>query len=317
MDGAAGRDSDTCLSIERMKKEEILACPPVLLSPAERERFFEEGFLCLEGFAHESVAAMLAAADRAVARSAPFSAPHSDFSFDADHHRDQPRPSRLFRACEEDPAFSSYAFQAPSLDLVADLVGPAVRYREAYINYKWSRGGTKVDWHQDLAFLLHTNRAIVSTVTYLVDVTPQMAPLMVIPHSHHHEVFDHYDAHGAFVARIDEEALARLPAEKVSLPGPAGTVIIFDGCLVHGSKANESEEPRPALVMGYSAADAFPFTQLPPQHRDRYMWSIVRGERPLYAHHEPMEIRMPPPRSTPADFEPIFDMQEKGERAKS
>ena len=181
VDGAAGRDSDTCLSIERMKKEEILACPPVLLSPAERERFFEEGFLCLEGFAHESVAAMLAAADRAVARSAPFSAPHSDFSFDADHHRDQPRPSRLFRACEEDPAFSSYAFQAPLLDLVADLVGPAVRYREAYINYKWSRGGTKVDWHQDLAFLLHTNRAIVSTVTYLVDVTRQMAPLMVIP----------------------------------------------------------------------------------------------------------------------------------------
>ena len=38
------------------------------------------------------------------------------------------------------------------------------------------------------------------------------------------------------------------------------------------------------------------------------MWSIVRGEPAVYAHHEPLHIKVPPPWTT-ADFEAIFDMQ--------
>ena len=103
--------------------------------------------------------------------------------------------------------------------------------------------------------------------------------------------------------------LGRVPLERaISLPGPAGSVAVIDGGMLHGSQPNESGSLRPALIIGYSAADAFQYTPMSPQHADRHTWQIVRGRRALYAHHEPVRVKVPPA-YTSEEFKPIFDMQ--------
>ena len=293
-----------------MTPEQVLSHSSNVLTARQRESFFARGYLCLPEFVpHAKLARLKAASDAAVERSRSLVASNMDFSLDPDHTPEAPRPSRLFRASDEDPSFWEYASSPPLTDLAADLVGPDVRYREAYINFKCARSAMTVHWHQDFAFFPHTNRSVITTITYTEDVTPDMGPLMVVPESHSGEVFDHYDASGEFKGRICEADLSRLPLERaVSLPGSAGTVIVIDGSMVHGSDRNRSESLRPVLIIGYSAADAFPYTEMSPQHSDRHVWQIVRGCRPLYAHHEPIRVKVPPA-WTKEDFEPIFDMQ--------
>lgn len=293
-----------------MTPDQVRSHPPNVLTARQREGFFAQGYLCLPEFVPRATLGRLrAASDAAVARTRSLVASNMDFSLDPDHTPEAPRPSRLYRASDEDPSFWEYASSPPLTDLAADLVGPDVRYRESYINYKCARSAMTVHWHQDLAFFPHTNRSVITTITYTEDVTPEMGPLMVVPESHSGEVFDHYDGSGEFKGRICEADLARLPLGKaLSLPGPAGTVIVIDGGMVHGSDRNRSASLRPVLIIGYSAADAFPYTEMSPQHSDRHIWQIVRGHRPLYAHHEPIRVKVPPV-WTKEDFEPIFDMQ--------
>lgn len=152
---------------------------------------------------------------------------------------------------------------------------------------------------------------MITAITYLVDVSVEMGPLMVVPGSHNGEVFDHYDRDGSFAGKVQESDLS-LGTERqaVELPGPAGTVVVFDGCMLHGSNPNRSRQMRPVLVSGYSAADAFPYTELPPPHIDSHAWSIVRGRRPLYAHHEPAHVKVPP-LWTDDEFKPIFELQKR------
>ncbi len=50
------------------------------------------------------------------------------------------------------------------------------------------------------------------------------------------------------------------------------------------------------------------YTEISPQHSNRHKWQIMRGRRPLYAHHEPVRVKIPPD-WTSKDFKPIFEMQ--------
>jgi ectoine hydroxylase len=294
-----------------MRIHDILSNPSSVLSDNDRRTFFERGYLRLPAFIpQQPLHAAQRATDAAIERSRHLNAPHSDFSFEPQHSTETPKPSRLFRAADENVAFWQIASSALMLDLAADLVGPDVRYRETYINFKSPGTGAPVDWHQDFAFFPHTNRAIITAITYLVDVSVEMGPLMVVPGSHHKDVFDHYDSDGVFNGKVQDSDLSSASIQQaIDLPGPAGTVVVFDGCMLHGSKPNLGSSTRPALVSGYSAADAFPYTELPPPHIDSHAWSILRGERPLYAHHEPVHVKVPPS-WTGGQFKPIFDLQQ-------
>jgi ectoine hydroxylase len=294
--------------------KEILSLTTNVLISEERDFFFDQGYLCLSGIVPgDLLSRMRTASDAAVARTRSLAATNMEFSLEPDHTAEAPRPSRLFRASEEDSAFWEFASGSPLVELAADLVGPDVRYREAYINYKCPHGDVPVHWHQDFIFFPHTNRSIITTITYLEDVTPDMGPLMVIPGSHKREIFDHYDNEGTFVGRVLDADLPRAqPETAMSLPGPAGTVIVIDGCMLHSSKRNDSGSMRPALVIGFSAADAFPYTPMSPQHSDSHTWQIIRGRPADYAHHEPIRVKVPPP-WTPGDFRPIFEMQQESD----
>ncbi len=296
-----------------MTPEEILAHPPCALSQARRESYFEDGYLALEAVVPpERLASLRAARDEVVERSRLLTDSDDTFVLETGHTSAGPRLRRLNRAADNHPAFWEHASQSILPDIVSDLVGPDVSFREAMLNFKWRLGGDPVGWHQDIPFYPHTNMTPLITLTFLEDVDEEMGPLAVIPGSHKLGLFEHYDAEDRWAGCISEADLATVPLEaKRTITGPAGSVAIIHGAMIHGSARNESKRSRPLLICGYGAADAFRYTPL--WIASRYLDTIVRGHPARFAHQEPMQIRLPPDLSD--SYSSLFETQQKKERA--
>ena len=297
-----------------MTPEDVLRIPPRFLSQGQRELYFDQGYLHLEGLITGDTLTRLREATAAmIEESRRLTASNDKFVLEPGHTADAPRLRRLTRAADHHPTFWDYCSRSVVPDLVADLVGPDVKFRECMVNFKWARGGEPIGWHQDLPFYPHTNLTPLITLTSLYDVTEDMGPPMVIPGSHRTEIFDHHDSSGRWAGRISDADLEKLPMDRaVSFCGPAGSVSVIHGLAVHGSKRNESARGRPIVVCGYSSADAFSYVPLGTV--SRYTWQIVRGAPATHAHHDDVRMRIPPDWSR--GYTSIFEDQ-KGERRAS
>ena len=114
-------------------------------SRTQRAAYLDEGYLHLEGFvSHEWLRGLRAATAEMIDRSRSVTASNDEFVLDMDHHRHAPRLRRLRCAADRHPAYRSFAFESRVPDLVADLVGPDVKFRECFVNFKASGGGGEV-----------------------------------------------------------------------------------------------------------------------------------------------------------------------------
>lgn len=280
-----------------MTPEQILAYPAQVLEESQRRSYFDQGYLHLDGFLRpELLDGLQRAYDELIERYRRHTVSDDDVLIEPDHTAQTPRFKRVNRATDQHPVFWSYAADSVLTEVVSDLVGPAVRYRESYINCKSPRGGDAIDWHQDFPFYPHTNRALLTVLTFLEDVTPDMGPIRLFPGSHRGPLYDHYARDGSWAGKVADTDMATLDLdEAVPLCGPAGTLVVFDCCMIHGSEPNRFEEKsRNLLLTGYSAADAFCCTTLPANMQATQAFSIVRGEPATHAHHQPTQVRIPP-----------------------
>ena len=138
-----------------------------------------------------------------------------------------------------------------------DLIGPDLRLHTTKLNMKSAGYGAAVEWHQDYAFYPHTNDDILAIGVLIDDMAPENGPLMVFPGSHKGPVYDHH-ADGVFAGAMLPEASGLDTNDAVQLTGPAGSISIHHGRIVHGSALNTSPHPRRILFYEMMAADAFP-----------------------------------------------------------
>lgn len=276
-----------------MTPEQILAHPANILDQDQRTFFFEHGYLVLEGFLPASWRDRLRAAmEELRARATRPEGLSADFEFEDDPDGGPPRLRQVLCAPDYHDDLWAYASQPPQTDIVADLVGPDVKFREANVAYKPVRGGG-FKWHQDVAFFPHSNMALVMVLTFLDDVTPDQGPTMVVPGSHRGELYDHFDTDGKWLGVLAEGEKARAPLDKaVDLTGPAGTLVITNCGILHGARRNVSGRERPVVINGYSAADSVAYAPIP--YHSRYRWEIVRGQPTRYVHSEDLRLKMPP-----------------------
>ena len=297
-----------------MTPNEILAVKPGVLSQRQRETFFDEGYIFLEGFiSSDWMDRLRVATAEIVERSRSVTASDDVFALQPGHTASSPQLRRLKRAADNHPVIWEFASRSTLPDMVTDLVGPDVKFREAMINFKWSEGGDEVKWHQDLPFHPFTNLTPLTTLLYLEDVSPDMGPLLVIPGSHKGELFDHYGVDGGWAGHISDADLARVPLDDaVALTGPAGSLAIIHCGMIHGSERNDSDRVRPVLLCGYSAADAYCYWPYALEPLSRYAWQIVRGSPARHAHHEALRLRLPPDFSD--GYTSIFEDQQEPTR---
>jgi len=298
-----------------MTPEQVLAIPPRVLTQSQREFYFREGYILVEkAIGDDWIRALRAATEELVERSRKVTKSDKIFDLEPTHRPDAPRLRRVSNPVEHHPIFWDYVVKSPLGDIVADLVGPNVKFHHSKLNYKWARGGEEVKWHYDISFWPHTNYSPLTVGTYLYDCGMDNGPLGVLPRSHELDpMLSQYDERGQWTGCLSDADVAKLDVAKtVYLTGPAGSLTIHNCRMLHSSPRNESDTGRPLLLNTLTSADAFPYTVNP--IRPKHDQTIVRGERAAWAHHDPRPCLLPPDWS--GGYTSIFALQQ-GEEQKA
>lgn len=276
-----------------MTPEAILSNPSLVLSRTERERFFEQGFAWKPGYLPQHWLERLHAVTAAqIERARQETESGEAFDLGPGHSAEQPNVRRLRAVVDRDPCYWDLARDPLLTDLVADLVGPDVKFHSGKLNCKSAGAGDAVKWHQDIQAWPHTCFSVLTLGVYLEDVGPEQGPLAVVPGSHRGPLFDQMPG-GSWTGHLSDADVAGLDtAQAVELAGPAGSVMAIDCCVVHGSRPNLSGQGRPLLLYVYSSADACAY--MPAPTPTSHTGELVRGRMPERAHLDPRPCPLPP-----------------------
>ena len=295
-----------------MTPEDILAQKPRVLTQEQREFYFREGYLLLPGIiGADWIERLRGATTEMVERSRKVTASDRVFDLEPGHRPDAPRLRRVSSPDDQHPVYWEYLTRSLVGDIVADLVGPSVKFHHSKLNFKWAEGGEEVKWHYDIGFFPHTNYSVLTVGTYLYDCGMDQGPLGVLPGSHLREQLPRqYGPDGKWTGCLGPRDLEGLDLSKVVyLTGPAGSLTIHHSRMLHASPKNLSSLGRPLLLNTLSSADAFPYTINP--LRSSHYQALIRGEPATSAHHDPRPCPLPPDWS--GGYSSIFALQQ-GER---
>ncbi|MGW0532201.1 phytanoyl-CoA dioxygenase family protein [Streptomyces sp. NPDC003032] len=265
----------------------------VQLSPDQMAQYRETGFLVLESLFDPSEVEALVD------------------GFEADCLT--PGPQRILEENDEAvrAVYASHERRREFATLVRTprLLGPARQLMSDHlyvyqfkINAKPAFGGDKWAWHQDfLAWKLADNLLEprqVNVGLFLDEVTEFNGPLIFLPGSHRSGLLrDFRNASTRSSQHLDPDDIALRPAQMsdlvdrhgmVSPKGPAGSVILFDPEIVHGSAPNMSPFPRRLLIATYNDVTNVPV----PLGEPRPPYVVGRDTAPLEFSDEPIDLRV-------------------------
>jgi ectoine hydroxylase-related dioxygenase (phytanoyl-CoA dioxygenase family) len=270
-----------------------------MLSKSQIEQFWRDGYLVVpDGVSVPQLAAMrsqiAAWVEESRAHREPFGPPTMDgrprFDMGEEHRPDHPALRRVNNPSDIAPSFRQVMENAAVVDMVADLIGPDVKFHHCKINLKLPGTNTEVGYHQDFAYTPHTNDDLITALIFIDEVTAENGALMVVPGSHKgplHSLFEDE----RFTGSIEAKTAAALKAQQIPAIGPAGSVCLMHTRLCHGSEANRSTRPRGLYICVYSAADAFPLARNPMANPNEGM--VVRGKATRFARLMDGPIELP------------------------
>jgi ectoine hydroxylase-related dioxygenase (phytanoyl-CoA dioxygenase family) len=175
-------------------------------------------------------------------------------------------------------------------DMVADLVGPNVKYHHSKVESKLPASATEVKWHQDFPFTPHSNDDIVTAVLFLTEVTGDNGPLEIAPGTHKGEIHSLWHD-GKFTAAVTEAVRSEARKKAVRCMGPAGSCCFMHTRVLHASVPKRSPEPRSLFVAVYSAEDAVPLSPNPIP--SRFEGLMVRGQKTNRVRSIAFEMELP------------------------
>ncbi len=108
-----------------MTPEQVLSLPPRVLTQAQREFYFSDGYLLLPKILPgEWIERLRAATDELIERSRKVTESDAIWDLEPGHRADAPRLRRVSAPVDQHPAYWDYISQSLVGDIVADLVGP-------------------------------------------------------------------------------------------------------------------------------------------------------------------------------------------------
>ena len=273
-----------------------------MLTGKEIQFYREKGYLGVDNvLSNEEVEELRRVTDEFIERSRTVAASDEIFDLEPDHSPENPRLRRIKNPSGQDPVFDRVHRHDGILDVVAQLIGPAIRSMGTKLNMKAEDSGSPVEWHQDWAFYPHTNDDLLAVGVAIDAMTRENGCLMVIPGSHKGKVYDHHQD-GRFIGAVTEENFDDGDAEPVEVS--AGGISLHHVRALHGSLPNVSNKPRRLLLIMFAAADAWPLINSV-RDWDAYNSGILRGEPVWEPRLEklPVRVPLPPPELTGSIFE--------------
>lgn len=283
------------------------------LTPDHVAQYREEGYTLLERRIPSDVILGIKAEIerfRGIARS--MTASDEAIDLEDSHSAAEPRIRRIKTPDKRSRPVAELMRSDLILAPVRDLIGPNLRLHTSKLNVKSARYGAAVDWHQDFAFYPHTNDDVLAVGVMLDDVDDRNGPLMVFPGTHRGPIFDHHSG-GFFAGTMNLAACGLDPDDAVRITGPAGSISIHHGRIVHGSALNRSDRDRGVVFYEITNVDAFPihgaitdFTSLA-----AYDERILCGRPTSEPRLEPVPVRLPQPQRTA--YGSIYEIQKQAE----
>ncbi|NLO79143.1 MAG: ectoine hydroxylase [Xanthomonadaceae bacterium] len=176
----------------------------------------------------------------------------------------------IFAIHETSPHFARLASDRRILDRVEQLLGSPVYVHQSRINYKPGFKGKGFNWHSDFE-TWHAEDGMprmraVSCSIILTENNEFNGPLMLIPGSHKYFVpcvgatpDDHYrnSLKEQQIGVPDEDSIRELvQAGGIEAPkGPAGSMLLFECNVLHGSNANMSPYPRSNVFFVFNSVE--------------------------------------------------------------
>jgi ectoine hydroxylase-related dioxygenase (phytanoyl-CoA dioxygenase family) len=268
------------------------------LTEDSRAAFWRDGFLVVEqALSKAELASLQTEFDAWVAESRSHEKPWGEiadgrprFDLEPGHTTDRPALRRVNSPTEISATYDRVMAESRIPALVADLIGPNVKFHHAKINSKLPGAATQVKWHQDFPFTPHSNDDLVTALIFVDDVTPENGPLEVLPGSHKGPLYELWHD-GRFTGAVDPQTESEMLARARQCTGPAGSVCFMHTRLLHGSAPNRSQQARTLFICVYSAEDAIPLSPnpLPSLHEGRIVHGVRTGRVRCVAN----ELRLP------------------------
>jgi phytanoyl-CoA hydroxylase len=235
---------------------------------------------------------------------------HTDvFDLEPGHTPEQPRLRRLKAPALQHPVYGRILRHERILDIVAQLIGPAIRTNGNKLNMKSPEYGSPVEWHQDWAFYPQTNDDLLAVGVTFDDMLLENGCLLVIPGSHKGPVLDHHQ-NGVFVGAVSDPNFT--PEHVVPIELKAGGISIHHVRTLHASAPNVSSRPRRLYLVQYCAVDAWPLSGV--GDLNRFNADILRGEPTIEPRLAPVPVRIPLPSSERQGS--IYELQTQLEQSK-
>src|SRR6195256_352735 len=172
-------------------------------------------------------------------RGRALSASYDQFDLAPDHSAEKPNIRRLRKAVDQHPELWAFAQDPSVVDLIADLLGPDVRFHSSKLNFKWSDGGDAVQWHQDIPAWPHTSFSVLTFGVYLDDTRSEQGPLVALPGTHRGPLFEQFDDAGDVTGALSGGGGGAPPAGRGhEMGGPGGPVGLIHFRRLHPVAAN-------------------------------------------------------------------------------
>ncbi|TDT77015.1 ectoine hydroxylase-related dioxygenase (phytanoyl-CoA dioxygenase family) [Litoreibacter halocynthiae] len=281
------------------------------LTQAQKDFYDKEGYLILEKRIPDDIMADLHAEIAKYQEQAKSLTESTDqIDLEDSHTPENPRVRRIKQPHTHNKVMRDLMYSDLILAPARDLIGPDLRLHTTKLNMKSAGFGAAVEWHQDFAFYPHTNDDVLAIAVILDDMDSENGPLMVFPGSHKHKIYDHH-VDGVFAGAIDLAACGFDMKDAVELKGPAGSVSIHHGRIVHGSSLNKSTQDRRLLFYEMMAADAFPIMGSLTRWSDikEYNDRMLCGDPTLEPRVQSIGARIPAP--LPTDNFTIYEIQKR------
>jgi ectoine hydroxylase len=158
--------------------------------------------------------------------------------------------------------FAKLARHPRMVEPIKALFGEDVYMHQFKINGKQAFDGDVWQWHQDYGTWMNDDQMpearAMNVAIFLDEVNEFNGPLMFIPGSHKQGVLDasHDTSTTSYpLWTINHEVISKLVANGgIAAPkGPAGSMILFHGCLVHASTSNLSPWNRVSVYLSLCA----------------------------------------------------------------
>jgi len=270
---------------------------PEILSEDQIADFRETGCLVLERHLPDGImASVRAEIARFEIESRGLTASNDRLDLEDSHTPETPRLRRIKLPHKISDVMRDLMYSDQILAPARDLVGPNLRLHTSKLNMKSAGYGAAVEWHQDYAFYPHTNDDILAIGVIIDDMQSENGPLMVYPGSHKGPVYDHH-VDGVFAGGFIPKEVGLNPDDAIELKGPAGSISIHHGRIVHGSALNTSNRSRRILFFEMMAADAFPImgSMTKWDGIEEYNSRMLCGEPTITPRLKDIPIRIPQP----------------------